>query len=818
MKKFTIPFFTLVFVTIITPVFGQNPQLNHQKYWFYKNRLNEKFIKVGPYQGESIPLWSRHSYGADFAQTFGFGDATFNLGYYIGMLATEFKLLKLNNKDYSATLQELFYALNAFNRLDYMAEVFFQPQPNLTSNGALIPYFNGGGGSPPAGGLLNGFFIRDDVPNGFLDNKPNLKTGFPYSNIDVVNALGDFILHPFNPPFMGFRNEISKDQVYGLLVGLSITQRCFTDDPNLNAPSQLIFMDGESSIFEESKNIMERILGFLSQNSFEIENPITGECAIGAAIAAGEDFYPCYVGKAGNCSEAAFPLAWVGNHYLNHPFSDYLDFVCGSPSQPNFSTMHGFWQVIGSQYMQGLIEGGNLLFEMDHAKKEYKQILRLAAITDSWEFHEGLEIQTFLTQQAFNIGLVLSPFFQLGIGEIINIWANHGHPSEIVDFNNAGINAMAFSAMHGLPCSINTFFPVSTSTTAERLKVLSHQFDHQEIEYLIHCFLFDKTPDFDYSSLQVNPNDNFSFEGLLNSAPCQGPHNYYNQDWIFPANVSIPASSLDWSNSNRWDNFSTKFNQINNGNGLDDYNTTFPGEYCGIDYMFLFNLYCLTNPNYFADYGNYLTISDVNLSGTFPLANQASGIPATANGQPDGSHSNPLYRFSMDELEADAHLLTDARIEAKAGNQINLTNGFQVLPGAYFSGLIGLPDCSDGVQYKSLTCSNSTSNSTVVRPPVLPDKYIVKYDNAQSQPKTDNQNTNGNQNLISPKPSPNRLNSEGFEKAEICVYDLSGKLILHLDKNSTGVNLQFDGLSNGMYILTKRVGSQIIRQKIIIQK
>jgi hypothetical protein len=42
MKKFIFPSVIIVFVTINTPIFGQNPQLNHQKYWNYKNRPNEK--------------------------------------------------------------------------------------------------------------------------------------------------------------------------------------------------------------------------------------------------------------------------------------------------------------------------------------------------------------------------------------------------------------------------------------------------------------------------------------------------------------------------------------------------------------------------------------------------------------------------------------------------------------------------------------------------------------------------------------------------------------------------------------------------------
>ncbi len=43
------------------------------------------------------------------------GDSPDNLGYYIGMLAAEYKLLKDNHEDVSETVRELFCAINQIN-------------------------------------------------------------------------------------------------------------------------------------------------------------------------------------------------------------------------------------------------------------------------------------------------------------------------------------------------------------------------------------------------------------------------------------------------------------------------------------------------------------------------------------------------------------------------------------------------------------------------------------------------------------------------------------------------------------------------------
>jgi len=69
------------------------------------------------------------------------GDAVLNLGEYIAMLATEYKLLNDANQDVTPTANELYYALNAVNRLDLFGEEFFNKDAKE-----------------------DGFFVREDWP------------------------------------------------------------------------------------------------------------------------------------------------------------------------------------------------------------------------------------------------------------------------------------------------------------------------------------------------------------------------------------------------------------------------------------------------------------------------------------------------------------------------------------------------------------------------------------------------------------------------------------------------------------------------------
>ena len=136
-------------------------QENLSKYTALRQRLTTQFMVVGEGQGESQPATERHD-GQGFIK---WSDGTINLGWYLGVLATEHAMRSqpavypgATNGDPKAadkTLDELHAALFALERLDRVADAAF-PAPC---------------GQSPA---VNGFFLRDDVPAGFHQRFPPL--------------------------------------------------------------------------------------------------------------------------------------------------------------------------------------------------------------------------------------------------------------------------------------------------------------------------------------------------------------------------------------------------------------------------------------------------------------------------------------------------------------------------------------------------------------------------------------------------------------------------------------------------------------------
>jgi len=112
----------------------------HEKYWFYRERL-KYFVEPGRGIGESIMLDTRNSnlYGE-----YRVGDQTYDMGWYMGILATEYYLLNQSGQSQDVlnqTLTELYYAMRAFTRLDMCEE--FEPWDDFSEK--------------------DGFFMRHDI-------------------------------------------------------------------------------------------------------------------------------------------------------------------------------------------------------------------------------------------------------------------------------------------------------------------------------------------------------------------------------------------------------------------------------------------------------------------------------------------------------------------------------------------------------------------------------------------------------------------------------------------------------------------------------
>ncbi len=111
----------LITATIMMIAINANCQtytLNLQKYWWYRYRLINDFMKVGSGYGESIPIEQRRVKGTppNSHTELKSGDALQKLGNYLVLLATEYKMLSLSKLSSGRTKEELYYALNALNR------------------------------------------------------------------------------------------------------------------------------------------------------------------------------------------------------------------------------------------------------------------------------------------------------------------------------------------------------------------------------------------------------------------------------------------------------------------------------------------------------------------------------------------------------------------------------------------------------------------------------------------------------------------------------------------------------------------------------
>lgn len=217
MKSLTILFLVLIVsASNFFPALGQSQDdVNLQKYWYYRWRLVNDFVKVGEGVGHSIPIQSRQGYNG--IPDIEAADATIYHGFYLGILATEYKLLQINQRhaDLEWTKTELYYAIKAFERLDMYGEEYL--------------------GMP---GKIDGCFQRDDFPCDFLDPNTNPEN-FRHFNQNRHIPEG------FAPVFKVFTSDdcpegkpltdksnprktpsMSQDQVIWLLMGFMLIEKC----------------------------------------------------------------------------------------------------------------------------------------------------------------------------------------------------------------------------------------------------------------------------------------------------------------------------------------------------------------------------------------------------------------------------------------------------------------------------------------------------------------------------------------------------------------------------------------------------------------
>ena len=555
------------------PAIAQTTEQQYmERYWNYRDRYKKWFVKIGREAGESINLTENDPKGGGGALwtsqlpinagSIKTGDATSNLGTYMVVLATEYKLLKDAGQSTTATLNELYYVIQAINRLDKKAEPYFDH--NQAEN-------------------LNGFFMRDDMPHEFHESwgKNNFN---PYGNIpgstvtSGTNERRDYVTathcdfydeqNPGSPKFSN--NEESIDQVVGLMMGFVFIKKYV--DPLFVQPTP---QDAPVNLVAEVAAITDRIITYISQLKVVEDYP--------AAIAALNILaVPSALGQTINaiCSltdnldPGDIKMKWV----ITNPVNDKLVENGGGWAQmfsyplcaaAKYITGIDYWQDVEIKKTSGTFPcyPCNLTAKInknDIGTVWNNQAIHLTA-SGFQNAHDylSLEITSNCALAAPNTNYVYAPIVQ--IQQLLSIT-----PKFLREFN---INMMLTMAAIG---SNQNDYP---SWTQSKIGLISKAWN-MKIFDLIH-FLISGTE----SSTYFSKSD---YEELLSIAPCIGPNMnaplLVNQDTTLFTHLGI-APKIGWNSINLW----------SHPEGTTS--TSYFGEFNGNDYMMLYNLYRLTYGN-----------------------------------------------------------------------------------------------------------------------------------------------------------------------------------------------------------------------------
>ncbi len=269
---------------------AQTDQLNQQKYWKFRDQLREDFVKISDVPGGSIVaravkpnscynnIADDSGFGGNNLGEMHFGDGMIRHGYYLGLLATEYRLLKDAGQDVTGVLTELYYALVAINRLDYQAEI---------EQSQCYEFQQDGG--------LNGFYMREDIPENFAEtNWSNTdmrmycvnSAHFKSNNALNINS-GSLKTEPNS-----YQNVPSMDQLSSLMLGFRLIKE-LVDEP-----------DG-AYVVAEMQAIVNRIMTYLNEHNWMMID-VNG--------------WPVNNG-GGDCFWAAYPLFSAAYHLTNNLYN-----------------------------------------------------------------------------------------------------------------------------------------------------------------------------------------------------------------------------------------------------------------------------------------------------------------------------------------------------------------------------------------------------------------------------------------------------------------------------------------------------------------
>ncbi|MDD2385510.1 MAG: hypothetical protein PHP52_01875 [Bacteroidales bacterium] len=252
MKVFTKTIFLLLLLNVILHFYNfanaQDAELMH-KYVDYRNRLLNEWVIISPdveQFGVNIPAVDRRLDTAGNPKWVSWSDGNCNFNHWLGILSTEYRLLKNNGEDYHETLEMLVYALFAIERLDLYSEYTLRKhhntEGNITNDIQLVHFPDD----------INGFLIRDDVTLGFWRQYHNhFKSEYGWHNKtkDGSNRYLSVFQRGVIP-----KQGMSQDNIIYMLQSLALVKQLVDNEPI--ASIKLNFINNYIPLYLSDKKII----------------------------------------------------------------------------------------------------------------------------------------------------------------------------------------------------------------------------------------------------------------------------------------------------------------------------------------------------------------------------------------------------------------------------------------------------------------------------------------------------------------------------------------------------------------------------------
>src|SRR3989304_4246513 len=627
----------ILFAVVSLSSFGQYSfDKEKNKYWIYRERLKTLMVS-GNCKGCDIPAGSRSNDDGILS----WADSPWMIGYWIGTLAMEYKLLtdaglSSASPEVMKTKEDLYNAIQSINRLDWEAE---------QSWGCSHCGNNSVG---PCPGNINGFLLNDDAPSDF-SQVLSIIDGLNEGLVPPPDGCRDKCISSAYTEYLTPGREASLDHLIGLYIGLSLVKKCIPEyetwnTPFINASSEA----SNSSFVAEVKIISQRIINYLSSSGWTYMNPCANRCVLG-------DINPInpnacnQPGPPKTCLSSSVPTpdCCAKGGALAQPeaigFAAANQFIQGNPDPIFISLVMNplYWAAWNAALNNAMNPSNN-----------NRLPLTLAAIGNIWKVGFGFVNVV--------VGHVCVPPVDL-----LPTWVCGG-------------------ACWCTQCCLvdqDVIVPVPVIFSSTTAQVSSHLVNAGKNNNWEHLYLLHKLLHTDGGNT-TNIISNPYYECLLNAAPCRG----------FDGQSNGSAQNIEWGHSDRLDGGRAT------GPSEPAYGGWGGGGNNGTGYMFYFNLYNLNNPQSGYPYApipiKQLAPDNVVKPGAY--------INTTLQPYQEWDKKNIIAAQTITAHDYEvtvSQFQEQGRVTFAAGQKITLGDGFKVTNGGYFHGYIdpaiGAMNCSD---------------------------------------------------------------------------------------------------------------------------